>query len=138
MEEQTKKQKQHTILISDSFGNAEEKGTHEKAFRKWLVRELDAERITVGEAIERFNFHPEKGVWLIKNWRRKYAPDLPVSLPVMTEKERAKLEALQQHIRRLEKQLEDAQMKNVALDTMIDLAEEKLKIVIRKKSGPKQ
>ena len=138
MEEQTKKQKQHTLLISDSFGNKEEKGTHEKAFRKWLVRELDAGRITVGEAIERFNFHPQKGVWLIKSWCNRYAPDLPVSLPVMTEKERAKLEALHKRIKQLEKQLEDAQMKNIALDTMIDLAEENLKVVIRKKSGPKQ
>ena len=138
MEEQTKKQKEHTILISDSFGNTEEKGTHEKAFRKWLVREMDAGRITVGEALERFNLNPANGDSLIRKWRKRYAPELPVSLPVMTEKERAKLEALQKHIRQLEKQLEDAQMKNIALDTMIDLAEEKLKVVIRKKSGPKQ
>ena len=38
----------------------------------------------------------------------------------------------------LQKQLEDAQMKNIALETMIDIAEEQLKITIRKKSGPKQ
>jgi len=34
--------------------------------------------------------------------------------------------------------LEDAQMKNIALETLIDLAEESLKIKIRKKDGPKQ
>jgi hypothetical protein len=28
-------------------------------------------------------------------------------------------------------------MKNIALETMIDIAEEQLKITIRKKSGPK-
>ena len=38
----------------------------------------------------------------------------------------------------MEKHLEDAQMKNIALETMIDIAEEQLKIVIRKKSGPSQ
>ena len=56
----------------------------------------------------------------------------------MSEKERQKLEALQKQVKELEKQLENAQMKKVALETMIDVAEEQLKIKIRKKSGPKQ
>ena len=56
----------------------------------------------------------------------------------MTEKERQKLEALQKQLKQMAKQLEDTQMKNIALETMIDVAEEKLKIDIRKKSGPKQ
>jgi len=51
----------------------------------------------------------------------------------MTEKEKQKLEALQKQIKAMEKQLEDAQMKNIALNTLIDVAEEKLKINIRKK-----
>ena len=38
----------------------------------------------------------------------------------------------------LEQQLEDARMRNIALDTLIDVAEEKLKINIRKKPGAKQ
>jgi hypothetical protein len=45
---------------------------------------------------------------------------------------------LEKRIRELEKQLERAQMKNVALDTMIDIAENDYKLEIRKKSGPKQ
>jgi hypothetical protein len=56
----------------------------------------------------------------------------------MTEKEKQKLEQLQKRLKELEKQLEDAQMKNLGLETMIDIAEEKLRISIRKKSGPKQ
>ena len=56
----------------------------------------------------------------------------------MTEKERQKVKALQKRARELEKNLEDAQMKNAALETMIDVAEEHLKITIRKKYGPKQ
>ena len=54
-------------------------------------------------------------------------------MPLMTEKEKQKLEALQKQIKAMEKQLEDAQMKNIALNTLIDVAEEKLKINIRKK-----
>jgi hypothetical protein len=56
----------------------------------------------------------------------------------MTEKEKAKLDAAHKRLKELEKQLEHAQMKNIALETMIDIAEEQLKITIRKKSGPKQ
>jgi hypothetical protein len=133
-----KKPNDYTVLVSDSFGNSKEKGTFEIAFRRWLVRELDAGRITVGDAIERFNFNPSSAHTLIRNWRKKYASGIDVTLPVMTEKERQKLEALQKKVKQMEKQMEDAQMKNIALETMIDIAEEQLKIVIRKKSGPKQ
>jgi hypothetical protein len=130
--------KEYTILISDSFGNAKEKGTYEVAFRRWLVRELDAGRITINDAIKEFNFNPLNARQLISGWRKKYASDIALTLPVMTEKERQKLEALQKQLKQMEKQLENAQMKNIALETMIDVAEDQLKISIRKKSGPKQ
>ena len=130
--------KEYTVLVSDNYGNKNEKGTYEIAFRRWLVRELDAGRITVKDAIERFNFNPASAYTLLRDWRKKYASDIAVTLPAMTEKERQKLEALQKKMKQMEKQLEDAQMKNIALETMIDVAEEQLKIAIRKKSGPKQ
>lgn len=38
----------------------------------------------------------------------------------------------------LEKALKEAQMKIICLETMIDIAEQELKIPIRKKSGAKQ
>lgn len=133
-----KEQQKHTTLVSDSFGNEHEKGTYEVAFRRWLVREIEEERMTVAEAIERFNFNPESGRTLIYHWRQKYAPEMVLSLPVMTEKERQKTEVLQKRLKEAEKQLEHAQMKNVALETLIDVAEDMLKISIRKKPGARQ
>ena len=56
----------------------------------------------------------------------------------MTAEEKQKLAALQERNKQLEKQLEDARLKNIALDLLIDIAEEKLKISIRKKPGAKQ
>jgi hypothetical protein len=56
----------------------------------------------------------------------------------MTEKERQKLEELNKQVRKLEKQLEEAQMSNIALNLLIDIAEKNLNIPIRKKSGTKQ
>jgi hypothetical protein len=74
----------------------------------------------------------------VQSWLARYKQDLIVTLPVMTEKERMKLEALQKRIKELEKQLEHSQMKNIALETLIDVAEEQLKVPIRKKAGARQ
>lgn len=61
-----------------------------------------------------------------------------LSLPPMTEQEKQELAALQKQLKEMEKQLEDARMRNIALSTLIDVAEETLKIDIRKKPGAKQ
>ena len=133
-----KKKGQYTVLVSDSFGNTQEKGTYEVSFRRWLVREIEEGRMSVKEAIDRFNFNPTNGAALIGGWQKKYAPEIVLSLPVMTQKERQKVEELQKKLKEMEKQLEQAQMKNIALETLIDVAEDKLKIDIRKKPGAKQ
>jgi hypothetical protein len=111
------------------------------AFRRWLVREITAGRMTQKEALNRFDFgykNEDTARRMLGDWMKQYSPSIPVTLPVMSEKERQRLEVLQKQVKELEKQLENAQMKNVALETMIDVAEEQLKIKIRKKSGPKQ
>lgn len=56
----------------------------------------------------------------------------------MSSKDRADNGELEKRIKELENQLKLAQMKNVALNTMIDIAEKDYKLAIRKKSGPKQ
>lgn len=108
------------------------------AFRRWLVREIVSGRMTQKQAINRFDFGVKDGFTLLSYWIKRYSPTIAVTLPVMTEKERQKLETLQNQLKAMEKELEHAQMKNIALETMIDVAEEQLKIKIRKKSGPKQ
>jgi hypothetical protein len=116
----------------------EEQKTINNAEKRWLVRELESGRITIGEAKERLVGISKDPYSLLQFWRKKYASDIALTLPVMTEKEKQKVEALRLQLQKAEKQLEDAQMKNIALETMIDIAEEQLKISIRKKSGPKK
>ncbi len=94
--------------------------------------------MTSNQAVERFNFNPKNGHQLIHHWRSRYAPEMLLALPAMTEREKQKLEALQKQTKALEQQLEDARMRNIALNMLIDVAEEKLKISIRKKPGAKQ
>jgi hypothetical protein len=131
-------QKKYTIKVSDSFEKTDENFSYEIAFRRWLVREIEEKQITVLEAVKRFNFSPESGCRLISDWRRKYAPEMVISLQTMTEAEKQKLTELQKKNKALEKQLEDARMQNIAINMLIDVAEEKLNISIRKKSGAKQ
>ena len=116
----------------------EEKKQFSKAEKRWLVREIQSGRMTIGEARERLEFCSKNPRELSKNWCKQFRSDVRLTLPVMTEKERQKVEALTKRLKELEKQLEDTQMKNIALETMIDVAEDQLKIKIRKKSGPKQ
>ena len=125
-------------LVSASFKHTDEKCRYEVSFRRWLVREIEEQKMTVTQAVERFNFNPKSGGQLISYWREKYASAMVLSLPDMTQSEKQKLTLLQQQLKAAEKQLEDAKMKNIALNMLIDVAEEKLKISIRKKPGAKQ
>jgi len=128
----------YSTQVSESFEKTDEKCSYEIGFRRWLVREIEEGRSSVSEAIKTYNFHPTYGFDLVRRWRLKYAPEMVLALADMTAAEKQKLVALQERNKLLEKQLEDARMKNIALDLLIDVAEEKLKISIRKKPGAKQ
>lgn len=132
------KSREFTIKVSDSFARTDEKYVYEAAFRRWLVREIEEKRITISDAIKQFNFSPSSGPKLIADWRVKYGPEMVLTLPSMTEKEKQDMLELQKKVKALEKQLEDAAMSNIALNMLIDVAEDKLKIKIRKKPGAKQ
>lgn len=128
----------YTIKVSESFPGIDEKHDYEISFRRWLVREIEEGRMSPIEAVKAFNFSPSSGGKLISNWRKKYAPTMFLPLPSMTAQEKQELAALQKQLKAMEKQLEDARMRNIALNTLIDVAEEQLKIEIRKKPGAKQ
>ena len=128
----------YTTRVSESFARRDEQCSYEVPFRRWLVREIVEGRFTVTEAVKRFNFNPANGCALIGSWRNKYGPGMVVNLPDMTEAEKQQLNKLQKQLKAAEKQLGDARMQNIALNTLIDVAEEKLHINIRKKPGAKQ
>lgn len=110
---------------------------YEVSFRRWLVCQIDQGQMSFEEARERFGLSAEYKK-IIRKWQEKYSDELHASLQAMTSKELADQKALKDRIQALEKQLELAQMKNVGLNTMIDIAEQDYKLEIRKKSGPKQ
>ncbi|HKK09937.1 MAG TPA: hypothetical protein VJ939_03830 [Bacteroidales bacterium] len=129
-------------MLTDHMEGFQEKkinyNDYEVSFRRWLVSEIDSERMSMQEARDRFSLPKWDYKMLIRRWQNRYSDAIHLSLRAMSAKERTDIKALEKRIRELEKQLERAQMKNVALDTMIDIAENDYKLGIRKKSGPKQ
>ena len=110
----------------------------EISFRRWLISQLDGGHMSPLEIRERFKLSRKNYRIALKKWQERYSDDLHVSLSFMGSKEKADNKALEKRIEELEKQLEKAQMKNVALNTLIDVAETEFKIPIRKKPGSKQ
>lgn len=110
---------------------------YETSFRRWLVCEIESGRMSIQDARVKFNL-PYRFDTLYKHWQQKYSDEIVLTLPLMSAKERTDIQALEQRIKELEKQLEYAQMKIVAMNTVIDIAEKSYKLEIRKKYGPKQ
>lgn len=98
--------------------------------------------ITREELMSKYGF---TGGGNIDRWIRQFGLKKPsdeeaIQLYEMSKfREKPKSEQeLEKRIKELEKQLEYANLKAKALDTMIDIAAKELDIQIRKKSGPKQ
>jgi hypothetical protein len=111
---------------------------YETSFRRWLVAEIESGRMSLQEARFRFQL-PLRFDSLYKvYWQPKYSDQIHLSLSLMSAEQRTNNKELEKRVRELEKQLELAQMKVMALNTVIDIAEKDYKLEIRKKYGPKQ
>ena len=73
---------------------------------------------------------------MVKDYQNK--PQELVQMPPEKDEESPSLDQLSNRIRELEKALELANLKVSGLETMINIAEDQLKINIRKKSGSKR
>jgi hypothetical protein len=70
--------------------------------------------------------------------QKRYSTSSMNSSPKKSAEDHESVEALQQKIAALEKQLEWEKLRSEALDTMINIAEKDLNISIRKKPGAQQ
>lgn len=94
---------------------------------------------------EILNKYGIQGSNCITDWIRKFelrkptSQDLEVRLQMAKSVKKTKLEKYQESkIKKLEELLKREQLKTEALDTLINIAEEDLKVDIRKKPGSKQ
>jgi transposase len=104
------------------------------SFKRWLAREIESGKMGLKEAMMRFKI--AKGT--LYDWQSRYSVGKELSLAHMTPQEKQEKALLEKRIKELEKALEYAKLKNIAVETMIDIAEKQFNIPIRKKSGPKQ
>ena len=130
-----------TVNLTDNMEGFKQESVdlkqYETSFRRWLVQEIESKRMSWQEARSRFQL-PFRFDITYKGWQKKYSQEIILSLPLMTAEERINLKKLEARTKELEKQLELAQMRLTAVNTMIDIAEKEYKLEIRKKSGPKQ
>ncbi len=109
-----------------------------------VVQEYMDTAVSQRELMQKFNI---RGNNTIKKWMRKFdlqEPDqdqdqIELQRTMAKQKEKTSYEReLEAKVQKLEQQLDYEQLRTLALDTMIDIAERDLKISIRKKSGAKR
>ncbi|MCJ7811929.1 transposase [bacterium] len=110
-----------------------------EAFKVHVVREVETGRISQSEVSRRYGI---LGHSTILKWIRKYGK-LPThgskrKGSMRMEEKEIELLRLENEIKELKQELENARFKNVVLETLVDVAERELGIPIRKKYGAKR
>lgn len=106
------------------------------SFKRWVARAIESKELSIRQAKEKYLLAVEDRT--IFGWVERYGVAKELSLATMTPEEKQEKVLLEKRIKALEKALEYAKLKNIAVETMIDVAEEQFRITIRKKAGPKQ
>lgn len=111
-------------------------------FKRKVVLEVLAGNVSKEEARRVYDI---RGKSAVTDWVRRFGPEFShlespdVGLPAMSEsKKQTSTEDLQSEIDSLRKQLEAERHKSGLYNAMIDIAEKRFNIEIRKKSGAKQ
>jgi transposase len=107
---------------------------HPEELKLRIVKEIITGLFTAKEA----SAHYELKKSTIDEWCAKYSCQISDLTEPMAKKEAKDSTPQDDRVRQLERALEDANLKIIGLETMINIAEKDLKIDIRKKSGTKQ
>ncbi len=110
-----------------------------EAFKRHVVGEVETGRIRQSEANRRYGIlgHSTILKWCRKYGRLKFKRSSGTKRMVMEERD-IELLRLRNEIHELKQELEAARIKNVVLETLVDVAERELHIPIRKKYGAKR
>ena len=110
--------------------------TYNSLLKRTVVAAIEQGRLTVKEAKITHNIKTEK---IIRSWIAQYKTEkveICIEKPSAVAKEKKSNKDLEKEA--LQKALQEAELKIKALNTLIDVAEDQLKIDVRKKSGAKQ
>lgn len=102
-----------------------------------IIHEINSGLLTIEEAVKKYDINY---VQVIHRWMKaaELSSCSPMSKPSQTGSEKPETESLESENARLRKELEDAKLRVLGLESLIEVAEEELEIKIRKKSGTKQ
>jgi len=117
---------------SEHYHQELKRRSYTKLQKRTIVTAIEQGRMTIKEARAAYNIKTERTIrdWLLR-FKEEKVDLCRETRPGMATKKASDKQAL-------EKALEEAELKIKALNTLIDVAEEQLKIDIRKKSGAKQ
>lgn len=103
------------------------------AFKRKVVDEIESGKYTVGEVRKIYDIW---GSDTIDRWLKQFGREHLLSRVIRVEMkdEKDKLKELERQKRELESALAQAHLKILSLETMIDIAEERFDIKIKKKS----
>ena len=109
---------------------------HDIVFKRKVAREYLEGDLSTTQLGNKYNIRHQD----VSRWSKQFSSELAEDIIncSMTEQEQKTMEALQKQLDTLKKKLEYEQMKNFALETMVDLAKSELGIDLRKNSGAKQ
>ena len=105
-----------------------------ESFKRQVVSEVESGIITPGAAREKYGI---PGHSTILRWRRKYGEGPPPKGPDGGA-QTGQVASLRNEVKLLKQELEQARMRAVAMETLVDIAEQTYKIPIRKNCGAKQ
>ena len=107
---------------------------YSEAFKMKVVQEIEHGKMNVGQACRRYGIGGDASVrsWIVKFGKNHL---LGKVVRVETIDERDRLKILAQDKQRLESALAQSQLKVMALEELIKMAEEEYKIDIKKNSG---
>lgn len=115
-------------------------GKYSEAFKIFLVKEIESGKLNKSEANRKYNI---PGSTTVLKWCRKYGVLKHTAAQqkakgIIMSNEAHEMARLHNEIKALKGELDDARLKNVVLETMVDIAEKELEIPIRKNFGAKQ
>ncbi len=104
------------------------------AFQKKVVSEIESGELSIGDARRLYDI---TGNMTIQNWISKLGKthllNKVVRIEMKGEKDRVK--ELEKKVRQLESALADEHIKNIVLESLVDIAREKYGIDLKKKNG---
>lgn len=113
-------------------------GKYSETFKIYITSEIESGRLSVAAANRKYNI---AGHMTVSKWCRKYGTCINKKVApkrkIMAQEEH-EIVRLHNEVKALKDELENARMKNVVLETMVDIVEKELEIPIRKKYGAKQ